>query len=107
MAIQLTEAAARRVRAQLQRRGKGVGLRLGVKPAGCSGYSYVIDYADVVGPEDVTFEDRGITIVVAREHLDYLDGLTLDWRREGLNEAFQFDNPRAKGTCGCGESFAV
>ncbi len=107
MAIHLTEAAARRVQAQLQRRGKGVGLRLGVRRAGCSGYAYVLDYADEIGPDDVVFEDRGVTILVSREHLDFLDGLTLDWRREGLNEAFRFDNPRAKATCGCGESFAA
>jgi len=107
MAIHLSESAARRIREQLARRGRGIGLRLGVKRAGCSGYSYVVDYADEVGADDVLFEDRGIKIVVHRDHVDFLDGLEVDFRCEGLNAAFRFHNPRAKATCGCGESFAV
>ncbi len=107
MSIRLTENAARRIRDQLAKRGKGIGLRLGVKVAGCSGYSYVIDYADAIEQNDVIFEDQGVKVVVSREDLDYLEGLELDYRREGLNEAFQFNNPKAKATCGCGESFTV
>lgn len=106
MVIHLTEAAVRRVLDQLARRGKGIGLRLGVKRAGCSGYTYVVDYADEVEPDDVVIETQGVTVVIRRDHLVYLDGLEVDFRREGLNEAFQFRNPKAKATCGCGESFA-
>lgn len=107
MAIHLTEAAARRIRDQLARRGKGVGLRLGVKRAGCSGYAYVVDYADQVEPDDVVIEAKGVAVVIKRDQLGYLDGLEVDFRREGLSEAFKFYNPMAKATCGCGESFAV
>ncbi|HHJ39974.1 MAG: iron-sulfur cluster assembly protein IscA [Methylothermaceae bacteria B42] len=107
MSIRLTENAARRIRDQLAKRGKGIGLRLGIKVAGCSGYSYVIDYADAIEADDVVFEDHGVKVVVKREDLDYLEGLEVDYRREGLNEAFQFNNPKAKATCGCGESFTV
>ncbi|GAB6067647.1 iron-sulfur cluster assembly protein IscA [Methylothermus subterraneus] len=107
MAIHLSEAAAGRIREQLARRGKGLGLRLGVKRAGCSGYAYVVDYADEVGPDDVVLESQGVKVVIRRDELDYLDGLEIDFRREGLNAAFQFRNPKAKATCGCGESFAV
>ncbi|XSG83768.1 MAG: HesB/IscA family protein [Methylohalobius sp. ZOD2] len=105
--IRLTEAAARRIQNQLAHRGKGIGLRLGIKRAGCSGYAYLIDYADQVESDDMIFEDRGVKVVIRRDQLDYLDGLEVDFRREGLNEAFQFNNPKAKGTCGCGESFTV
>lgn len=107
MAIRLTENAARRIQQQLAKRGKGVGLRLGVKVAGCSGYAYVIDYADQIEPEDVVIEDQGVKVVVKRQDLAYLEGIEIDYRREGLNEAFQFNNPKAKATCGCGESFTV
>lgn len=106
MTIHLTEAAARRVRDQLTRRGEGVGLRLGVKRAGCSGYSYVVDYADQVEPDDVVIETQEVKVVVKRDQLVYLDGLEVDFCREGLNAAFRFRNPKAKATCGCGESFA-
>ncbi len=107
MEIHLTEAAARRVQDQLARRSKGVGLRLGVKRAGCSGYAYLIDYADQIEPDDVVIESQGIKVIVKRDQVDYLDGLEIDFRREGLNAAFKFYNPKAKATCGCGESFAV
>lgn len=105
--VALTESAAQRVRAQLARRGKGLGLRVGIKKSGCSGYAYALDYADAVGPEDETFESHGTRVIVAREHLPMLEGLTVDFRREGLNEAFKFINPNVKAECGCGESFAV
>src|SRR5882757_6132104 len=107
MSIALTESAALRVQAQLARRGKGVGLRVGVKKSGCSGYAYTLDYADAAGPEDEVFESNGAAVVVKREHLPMLQGLTVDFQKEGLNEAFKFRNPNVKGECGCGESFAV
>jgi len=105
--IQLTAPAAKRINAQLAKRGSGVGLRLGVKKSGCSGWAYVIDYADSVGPDDQVFETEGATVVVNTDQLDKLDGITLDFQRDGLNEAFKFINPNVKGECGCGESFAV
>ncbi len=105
--IQLTEAAARRIGAQLASRGKGLGLRLAVKKSGCSGYAYVLDYADDVGPQDEVFESHGAKLVVSREHLPMLAGLTVDFQKQGLNEMFRFLNPNAKALCGCGESFSV
>lgn len=107
MAISLTEAAAKRVNSYLETRGKGVGLRLGVTKTGCSGYSYVINYADAVETGDVVFEDRGVTIVVDPEALALIDGTQVDFVKNGLNEAFSFRNPNIKGECGCGESFNV
>lgn len=107
MAITLTEAAAERIRAYLERRGKGVGLRLAVRNTGCSGYAYAIDYADEVGPDDEVFEAHGARLVVDRESLKLLDGTEVDFVREGLNEGFRFNNPNVKATCGCGESFTV
>ena len=107
MAISLTESAADRVREHLERRGKGVGLRLGVKKTGCSGFAYVVNYADDVGEDDVVFEDRTVKIVVDRDSLPMIDGTVVDFVRQGLNEAFKFRNPNVKGECGCGESFNV
>lgn len=105
--IQLTDSAARRITAQLAKRGKGVGLRVAVKKSGCSGWAYVLDYADEVGAGDEVYAAGEAKVVVNREHLDKLDGLTLDFQREGLNESFRFINPNVKAQCGCGESFAV
>jgi len=107
MAITLTESAAERVRNYLQERGSGIGLRLGIKKTGCSGFAYVINYADQVQPDDVVFEDGGITVVVDPDALEYIDGTQVDFIKEGLNEAFKFRNPNASGECGCGESFSV
>ncbi len=107
MAITLTEAAARHVSRYLTRRGKGVGVRLGVKTTGCSGMAYKLEYADEVSPEDVVFEDQGVTVLVDPKSLAYLDGTELDFVREGLNEGFKFSNPQEKDRCGCGESFRV
>eukprot|EP00456_Euglypha_rotunda_P083686 TRINITY_DN8325_c0_g1_i17.p2 TRINITY_DN8325_c0_g1~~TRINITY_DN8325_c0_g1_i17.p2 ORF type:complete len:108 (-),score=29.61 TRINITY_DN8325_c0_g1_i17:76-399(-) len=107
MSIQLTETAARRIDAQIAKRGKGLGLRVGVKKSGCSGYAYTMDYADDIGAEDQVFEAHGAKLVVKTEHLPVLDGLTLDWQKQGLNESFKFLNPNVKAQCGCGESFAV
>jgi iron-sulfur cluster assembly protein len=105
--IHLTTNAAQRINAQLAKRGKGVGLRVGVKKSGCSGWAYVLDYADTLEADDQVFEVQGAKVVVNGTQLDKLDGLTLDYQREGLNEAFKFINPNVKGECGCGESFAV
>jgi iron-sulfur cluster assembly protein len=107
MAISLTESAADRVREYLERRGTGVGLRLGVKKTGCSGFAYVINYAEDVRQDDVVFEDRAVTIVVDKGSLPLIDGTEVDFVRQGLNEAFKFRNPNVKGECGCGESFNV
>jgi iron-sulfur cluster assembly protein len=107
MTISLTESAANRVRSFLSTRGHGVGLRLGVRKTGCSGFAYVINYADDVHPEDHIFEDRGVKVFVDRASLSLLDGTIVDFVKQGLNEAFRFRNPNVKGECGCGESFSV
>jgi len=107
MAITLTESAASRVRTFLESRGKGVGLRLGVKTTGCSGMAYVIEYADDIEEDDVIFEDQGIKVIVNPKSLAYLDGTELDYAKEGLNEGFRFNNPNVKDQCGCGESFNI
>jgi len=107
MAISLTEAAAARVQKYLQSQGEGVGLRLGVTQTGCSGYSYVVNYAEQVGKDDVVFEDRGVKIVIDPAALKLIDGTEVDFVKNGLNEAFSFRNPNVTGECGCGESFNV
>jgi iron-sulfur cluster assembly protein len=107
MAITLTESAAQRVQSYLDERGTGVGLRLGVKKTGCSGFAYVVNYADEVGEDDVVFENAGVTVLVDREALELIDGTQIDFVKQGLNEAFKFRNPNAAGECGCGESFNV
>jgi iron-sulfur cluster assembly protein len=107
MSISLTSAAADRVRSFLGRRGHGVGLRLSVKKTGCSGFAYVVNYADEIGADDVVFEDHGVKVIVDRASLGYIDGTEVDFVKQGLNEAFRFRNPNVKGECGCGESFTV
>jgi iron-sulfur cluster assembly protein len=107
MSISLTQAAAERVRTFLSRRGHGVGLRLSVKKTGCSGFAYVVNYADDIGADDVVFQDQGVTVVVDRDSLGFIDGTEVDFIKQGLNEAFRFRNPNVKGECGCGESFTV
>lgn len=107
MSISLTSAAAHRVQTFLARRGHGLGLRLAIKKTGCSGFSYVVNYADEVGADDVVFEEHGVKVIVDRDSLDYIDGTQIDFVKEGLNEAFRFRNPNVKGECGCGESFTV
>jgi len=107
MTVSLTPSAAERVRSFLANRGRGVGLRLGVKKTGCSGFAYVVNYADEIAAGDVVFEDGGIKVIVDNESLRYVDGTEIDFVREGLNEAFRFRNPNVKGECGCGESFNV
>jgi iron-sulfur cluster assembly protein len=107
MSISLTSAAADRVRSFLGRRGHGVGLRLSVKKTGCSGFAYVVNYADEIAADDVVFEDQGVKVIVDRASLGYIDGTEVDFVKQGLNEAFRFRNPNVKGECGCGESFTV
>jgi iron-sulfur cluster assembly protein len=107
MAISLTRSAADRVRTHLEQRGSGIGLRLGVTQTGCSGYSYVINYADEIADADVVFEDKGVKVVVDPEALQLIDGTEVDFVKNGLNEAFSFRNPNISGECGCGESFNV
>ena len=107
MSISLTPSAAERVRAYMANRGKGIGLRLGVKQTGCSGYAYVVSYADEVGVGDVVFDEAGVKVIVDREALKFVDGTEIDFVRTGLNEAFKFRNPNVRGECGCGESFNV
>ena len=107
MALTMTPGAAERVRNFLVKRGKGEGLRLGVRTSGCSGMAYVIEYADTIGPEDVVYETNGVKLIVDSKSLTYLDGTELDYTREGLNEGFKFNNPNVKDSCGCGESFNV
>ena len=107
MSISLTASAADRVRNHLASRGHGIGLRLGIKTTGCSGFSYVIDYADEAAPNDLVFEDQGVRVIVDSASLPMLDGTRVDFVRKGLNESFQFANPNVKAECGCGESFTV
>jgi iron-sulfur cluster assembly protein len=107
MSISLTSAAADRVRSFLGRRGHGVGLRLSVKKTGCSGFAYVVNYADEIGADDIVFEEQGVKVIVDRASLGYIDGTEVDFVKQGLNEAFRFRNPNVKGECGCGESFTV
>ena len=107
MSISLTESAAHRVQSFLVARGAGVGLRLGVRKTGCSGFAYVINYADAALPDDIIFEDRGVKVFVDPASLSLIDGTVVDFVKQGLNEAFRFKNPNVKGECGCGESFSV
>jgi iron-sulfur cluster assembly protein len=107
MTISITETAAAHVRKSLDKRGKGEGLRLGVRTAGCSGMAYVIEFADSVNPGEQVFESHGVRLIVDPKSLVYLDGTVLDYKKEGLNEGFKIENPNVKGQCGCGESFTV
>lgn len=107
MTIQLTESAAKQIQAQLAKRGRGVGLRVGVKKVGCSGFAYTYDYADEIRPDDTLFEAHGTKLVTDAKSLDFLSGSTLDYVKEGLKQAFKFNNPNVDATCGCGESFSV
>jgi iron-sulfur cluster assembly protein len=107
MTIQITESAAKQIKAQITKRGKGLGLRVGVRKNGCSGWAYTYDYADAIAPEDRVFEAFDTRLVVDQESLDFLSGSTLDFVRDGLKQIFRFDNPNVDATCGCGESFSV
>jgi iron-sulfur cluster assembly protein len=107
MSVTLTESAAQQIQRQLTKRGSGLGLRLAVKKSGCSGYAYVLDYVDALTENDDVFEKFDVKVVVKREDLAVLNGIEIDYRKDGLNAAFKFNNPNVKGMCGCGESFAV
>jgi iron-sulfur cluster assembly protein len=107
MSITMTPAAANQVRRFLANRGEGVGLRLGVRTSGCSGMAYVLEFVDELESDDQVFEEQGVKVVVDPKSLLYLDGTELDYRKEGLNEGFKFNNPNVKDSCGCGESFNV
>ena len=107
MAITLTPSAAERVKHHLHQQAGAMGLRLGVKKTGCSGFAYVVNYADGQQPDDVVFEDRGVQVFVDAGSLKLIDGTIVDFVKQGLNEAFKFRNPNVKGECGCGESFSV
>jgi iron-sulfur cluster assembly protein len=107
MAIQLTENAAKQIKAQLTKRGKGIGLRVGIKKNGCSGWAYIYDFADDVRADDHVFEADEAKLVVDHDSLPFLDGSKLDFVRDGLKQIYKFDNPNVDATCGCGESFSV
>ncbi|KUJ81489.1 iron-sulfur cluster assembly protein IscA [Microbulbifer flavimaris] len=107
MAITMTAAAQEHVARQLTKRGKGIGIRVGVRTAGCSGMAYVLEFVDQAEAEDEVFEQGGVKLVVDPKSLAYLDGTELDFVKEGLNEGFAFNNPNVKNECGCGESFHV
>ncbi|MBH9378047.1 iron-sulfur cluster assembly protein IscA [Pseudomonas aeruginosa] len=107
MAISMTEAAAKHVQRSLEGRGKGEGIRLGVRTTGCSGLAYVLEFVDELAAEDLVFESHGVKVIIDPKSLVYLDGTELDFTREGLNDGFKFNNPNVRGECGCGESFNV
>lgn len=102
--ITLSESAAERVKGYMERRGDSLGLRLGLRKTGCSGWAYMVDYAQEVAQDDRVFEDKGVKVLVAEEHLALLDGMHIDFVKQGLNEMFRFENPNATDECGCGES---
>ena len=107
MAITMTVAAATHVSRHLAQRGKGAGIRVGVRTTGCSGMAYVLEFVDDIEPQDMVFEDHGVKVIIDPKSLVYLDGTELDFVKEGLNEGFKFNNPNVAGECGCGESFTV
>ncbi len=107
MGVTLSESAAKHVTNFLTKRGKGIGLRLGVRTSGCSGMAYKLEFVDETAEDDIVFESNGVKVFVDPKSLPYLDGMELDFAREGLNEGFKFNNPNVKDQCGCGESFNV
>ena len=107
MSVTLSDSAISQVKSQLEKRGKGLGMRLAVKKAGCSGFAYVIDFADELNDDDKIFDTNGVKVIINGTDLDFLNGIELDYTREGISEAFRFNNPNVKATCGCGESFTV
>lgn len=107
MSVTLSEAAAKHVKNFIAKRGHGVGLRIGVRTSGCSGMAYKLEFADVSESDDLTFESFGVVVLVDPKSLPYIEGMELDYTREGLNEGFKFNNPNVKDACGCGESFQV
>lgn len=107
MGVTFTDSAAKHIKGFLDKRGKGIGLRLAVRTTGCSGLAYVLEFADEVAANDEVFEDNDVTVVIDKKSLVYLDGTELDFTKEGLNEGFKFNNPNVKDECGCGESFTI
>lgn len=107
MGVTFTDSAAQHIKSFLQKRGKGLGLRLAVRTTGCSGLAYVLEFADEVAANDEVFKNNDVTVVIDKKSLVYLDGTELDFTREGLNEGFKFNNPNVKDECGCGESFTI
>lgn len=107
MGIQITEKAARQIQKSLDKRGKGIGLRIGVQTSGCSGMAYKLEYVDEAQSDDTLFEQHGVTVYIDAKSLTYLDGMTLDFVREGFKEGYVFDNPNVVEQCGCGQSFHV
>jgi iron-sulfur cluster assembly protein len=107
MGVTLSEAAAKHVAGFIAKRGKGIGIRLGVKTSGCSGMAYKLEFADSAEPDDIVFDSHGLKVLIDPKSLPYLEGTELDYTREGLNEGFKFNNPNVKDQCGCGESFHV
>jgi iron-sulfur cluster assembly protein len=105
--IQVTDIATKKIKQNLEKRGQGMGIRLGVRTTGCSGLAYVLEYIDAVNPEDIAYEQDGFVVVIDPKSLAYLEGLEIDYVRQGLNEGFEFINPLEKDRCGCGESFRV
>lgn len=105
--IELTQTAANKVKQQLTKRGKGAGIMVGVRTTGCSGLAYKLEYVDTPNTDQIRYESNGVTIFVNPKDLPYIDGMTMDWRRQGLNEGFDFINTKEKDRCGCGESFRV
>ena len=105
--ITVTNTASNRIKKNLERRGQGVGIRLGVRTTGCSGLAYVLEYVDTLAPEDTAFEQDGFVVVVDPKSLTLMDGMEIDYVRQGLNEGFEFKNPNEKDRCGCGESFRI
>lgn len=107
MGVTFTDSAARHIKSFLQKRGKGVGLRLAVRTTGCSGLAYVLEFADEIASNDEVFQNNDVTVIIDKKSLVYLEGTELDFAREGLNEGFRFNNPNVRDECGCGESFTV
>ncbi|MFS7240355.1 iron-sulfur cluster assembly protein IscA [Serratia proteamaculans] len=107
MSITMSDSAAQRVQAFMDNRGKGLGLRLGVRTSGCSGMAYVLEFVDDMNDDDIVFENKGVKVIIDGKSLVYLDGTELDFVKEGLNEGFKFNNPNVTSECGCGESFNV
>lgn len=107
MTISITQAAAQRIKSSLQKRGKGIGLRIGIKTSGCSGLAYKLEFVDTAQNDDEVFHSHDVTVFIDKKSLAFLDGTTLDYAREGVQEGFKFNNPNAKAECGCGESFTV
>lgn len=107
MGITLTQQAADHINRYIEKRGKGMGLRVGVRPTGCSGMAYKLEYVDDPLPDDNVFEGFGVKVFIDPKSMPFLDGTQLDYSRDGLNEGFKFANPNEKASCGCGESFTV